>query len=136
MAIMKNKMMKILVVDDEETICNLLDEFLSQMDYQVKIATNGQEAIKKVEDEKPDIVLLDVKMPGITGIDVLGKIKNIDRNIGIIILSAFGDSGIIRDAMQLGADYYLEKPMKLEFLMQLLLAWQENHEFKFKIKIK
>ena len=136
MAIMKNKMMKILVVDDEETICNLLDEFLSQMDYQVKIATNGQEAIKKVEDEKPDIVLLDVKMPGITGIDVLGKIKNIDRNIGIIILSAFGDSGIIRDAMQLGADYYLEKPMKLEFLMQLLLAWQENHEFEFKIKIK
>ena len=119
--------MRVLVVDDELFICELLDEYLSLLGYQVNIATNGKEAISQFKENRPQIVLLDIRMPGMTGIDVLSEIKQIDASIKVIMLSAFGDDGIVRDALKMGADHYIQKPMKLEQLAEIMLGWQKSY---------
>jgi len=117
---------KILVVDDEILICELLDEFLSMIGYQVTTTTKGQEAISKFEEINPDVVMLDIKMPKITGIEVLRKIKEINSDTIVIMLSAFGDSNIVRESLQIGANYYMEKPIDLEGLKNILVTLQES----------
>jgi len=112
--------MKILVVDDELPICDLLYEFLSLQGYQVTTATNGREAISKFEENCPDVVILDIRMPEMNGIEVLQKIKEIDSNAKVIMLSAFGDSKTIEKALQMGASYYMEKPLEFDRLMKIL----------------
>jgi len=120
--------MRILVVDDEVPICELLDEFLSQEGHQVMTAHSGEGAICKFEETLPHMVLLDIKMGGISGIEVLRRIKEIDPNAGVIMLSAFGDSQTIQNAIQGGADYYMEKPIELRRLRELLAKWDVFRE--------
>ena len=117
---MGQEIMKVLVVDDEDFICELLDEFLSLKGYDVITARNGDEALLYFVDNKPDLVLLDIRMPGISGVKVLGKIKNIDKDARVIMLSAFGDSGTVQDALKLGAVHYLQKPVEFEQLSNIL----------------
>jgi len=118
----EEELMKILVVDDELPICDLLYEFLSLQGYQVTTATNGREAISKFEENCPDVVILDIRMPEMNGIEVLQKIKEIDSNAKVIMLSAFGDSKTIEKALQMGASYYMEKPLEFDRLMKILNA--------------
>ena len=123
---MSRELTRILVVDDEQPICELLEEFLSIKGYQVTMAASGEAAISKFEEYRPQMVLLDIRMPGMSGIDVLRKIREIDRNTGVVMLSAFGDANTIREALQIGADYYMEKPIELQRLAELLETWQAN----------
>jgi two-component system response regulator (stage 0 sporulation protein F) len=118
--------MKVLVVDDELPICELLDEFLSEQGFQVSVATNGEEALALFEQESPQMVLLDIKMPGMDGMDVLRRIKEIDSGPGVIMISAFGDSSIVTEALQKGANHYMEKPIELKRLSELLVEWQSS----------
>ena len=117
---MGQEIKKVLVVDDEDFICELLDEFLSLKGYDVFTAKNGDEALLDFVDNKPDLVLLDIRMPGISGVNVLRKIKNIDKDVCVIMLSAFGDADTVQDALELGAAYYLQKPVKFEQLSNIL----------------
>ena len=119
--------MRVLVVDDELFICELLDEYLSLQGYQVRTATTGEAAISGFQETRPQIVLLDIRMPGMSGIEVLGRIKQLDGSIKVIVLSAFGDDGIVKDALQMGADRYLQKPMKLQELADIIHAWQKEY---------
>ncbi len=123
---MGQKAMKMLVVDDEEYICEILHEFLSLQGYQVDTAANGEDALKKYEADRPEVVLLDIRMPGIGGIDILRRIKEIDSRVGIIMLSAFGDEETVNEVLQMGADYYLQKPVEFERLMEILTSLQES----------
>ena len=118
--------MRILVVDDELQICELLDEFLSMQGHQITTVTSGEEAIIEFQANKTPVVLLDIRMPGISGIEVLRRIKEIDSNTGVIMLSAFGDPDTVQEAFQAGADYYLEKPIELEELMKVLVELEES----------
>jgi len=117
---MRQEIMKVLVVDDEDFICELLDEFLSLKGYDVTTARNGDEALLDFVENKPDLVLLDIRMPGISGVKVLRKIKNIDKDVRVIMLSAFGDAATVQDALELGAAHYLQKPVKFEQLSNIL----------------
>ena len=117
--------MKILVVDDEEYICEILHEFLSLQGYQVDTAANGEDAVEKYEANRPDVVLLDIRMPGMGGVDILRRIKEIDSRPGIVMLSAFGDEETVNEVLQMGADYYLQKPVEFEHLMETLTSLQE-----------
>lgn len=119
---------KILVVDDEYLICELLHEFLSMQGYQVTTATNGQEAISKFDEIKPNVVILDIKMPGVSGIEVLRKINKMNSDTTIIMLSAFGGSNIVKESLLIGANYYLEKPIDFEQLKNLLIALQKKNK--------
>ncbi|MDY6879087.1 MAG: response regulator [Thermodesulfobacteriota bacterium] len=105
--------MKILVVDDETAICMLLNEYLSFKGYEVTTVESGEEALAQYNRSKPDMVLLDIKMPGIDGLEVLSRIRKKDPDTGIIMMSAFADEATVQKALRTGADKYLEKPLDL-----------------------
>jgi len=118
-------MAKIMVVDDEVLICDLLEEFLKLQGYQVTTAYDGEDAILKFKTLRPQMVLLDIRMPGMDGIDVLQSIKDMDSRTGVIMLSAFGDVETIQKAMQGGAYKYIQKPVEFGALLEALQGWQE-----------
>jgi two-component system cell cycle response regulator len=104
---------KILVVDDERDVRGLLSDFLTEEGYRVILATNGAEAIGLAELENPEVILLDINMPGIDGIEVCKQLKAQERTqfIPIIIITALEDSGFI--AYLEGADDFVSKPFNL-----------------------
>ena len=118
--------MKILVVDDEPAICDLLNEYLSLIGYEVSTAIDGKDAILKFKKNSPEVVILDIRMPGENGIDVLRRIREMDEDVKVIMLSAFCDPDTIQEALQIGARCYLEKPIELEFLGRTLIELQKK----------
>lgn len=111
---MKNQSKLILVVDDEENIRELLRESLEDEGYRVIVAKNGQEAIEKVKTMNPDTILMDVKMPIMSGMDAFLKIKEFQPDLPVIFLTAFGTSDLAISAMKSGAYDYLTKPFDID----------------------
>lgn len=111
---MKMQSKLILVVDDEENIRELLRESLEDEGYRVNVAKNGQEAIEKVRAINPDTVLMDVKMPIMSGMDAFLKIKEFQPDLPVIFLTAFGSSDLAISAMKSGAYDYLTKPFDID----------------------
>lgn len=116
--------MRILVVDDEPEICNLLEEFLSQKGYAVATATSGGEGISKFQAVKPDMVLLDIRMPDMDGIKVLKHIRQSSPGTGTIMITAVKDSDTVKQALTMGVNDYIMKPIDLHYLEKLLTSWQ------------
>ena len=109
-------MEKILVVDDEIQVVRLLKEFLTSKGYEVDTALNGEEALTKVKSMNPDIVLLDIMMPGMGGIDTLKEIKKFAPNIAVIMVTAVIDEELANRAVKLGAFDYITKPIDIHYL--------------------
>jgi len=107
---------KILVVDDEEDVRLFLEDFLGERDLTVMTADCGEHALEKVEENKPDIVLLDLMMPGIDGIETLRRIKAKHPDIIVIMITALKDDAKIAEAKKLGAANYIIKPFRLDYL--------------------
>jgi len=103
---------KILIVDDEPNIVTALEFLLEKRGYAVEVAANGEEALAQVEAFKPDLVLLDVMMPKVSGYDVCQRMRAEPRWQGmkIIMLSAKGREVEVSKGMSLGADLYVTKP--------------------------
>lgn len=116
----RKKMEKILVVDDEISICNLLRKFLDLKGYEVYTALDGPAAIAKVKEFRPHIVLLDIMMPGMGGIQVLKEIKKVDPRAGVIMVTGVGDNELGRRALELGAYDYITKPVNFDYLETVL----------------
>jgi len=110
----------ILVVDDEVEICDLLQGFLTEEGYQVFTATNGLEAISLGKQNELDLALLDIKMPGMDGIEVFRKLKKVRGDMGVIILTGYGTLGTAKEAMRLGAYDYLTKPFDLGLVKNII----------------
>jgi DNA-binding NtrC family response regulator len=110
----------ILVVDDEKEICTILSDNLSQEGYRVFTAYNGKTALELIRKEKPDLVLLDIKMPEMDGIEVLRRIKKMKKKIVVIMLTAYGTLETARKAMKLGAYEYITKPFDLFLLKSIV----------------
>jgi DNA-binding response OmpR family regulator len=109
-------MKKVLVVDDEEQIVNALKIFLTTRGYNVFTAPDGPTAINRINEVGPSVVLLDIVMPGMNGIDALVKIRDIDRNVRVVMMSALAESELIKKALQLGACDYVIKPFDLGYI--------------------
>lgn len=109
-----NKMEKILVADDETYIVKLLTVNLKKVGYEVVQAFDGEETLKKIAEEKPDLVVLDIMMPKIDGIDVLKRLKsNPDtKSLPVVMLTAKAEDKDIFRGWQEGADAYLTKPFE------------------------
>lgn len=109
-------MPKLLVVDDEQDICDFVKNFFQERDFQVFTALSGDEALSIAKKEKPDVTLLDIKMTGMDGIAVLKHIKDIDRNLQVIMVTAMEDQEKMNEAYRLGACDYITKPLILDNL--------------------
>ena len=108
--------MKLVIVDDEVEICDFLKSFFEERNYEVKVASSGEAALNLVEQFKPQIVLLDIKMPGMDGIQVLGALKNKFPRTKVIMVTALETRDKIEECLRLGADNYITKPLSLEYL--------------------
>jgi DNA-binding NtrC family response regulator len=103
---------KILVVDDEAVMRNLLLKILEQEGYQITLASCFDEAITRLENEKFELVLADVKMPGANGFELLQVIKQRWSGTAVIMMTGFGDAYTVKEALMMGADEYITKPFK------------------------
>ncbi|MBC8551129.1 MAG: response regulator [Candidatus Brocadiales bacterium] len=109
-------MSKIMVVDDEVKECELLERFLGRKGYDVITFYNGEKALEQIRYEKPDVILLDIKMAGMDGIEVLRNIREFDKDVGVIMVTALNDEATGIAATRLGANDYITKPVDLEHL--------------------
>ena len=109
---------KLLIVDDEQDVCDFVKSFFAERNFQVFTALNAEEALTIAKSEKPEIVLLDIKMKGMDGVAVLKHMKDIDRNLKVIMVTALEDQDTIYEAYRLGACDYITKPLVLDHLVQ------------------
>ena len=120
MLLREEVMARVLVVDDEPDSVELLQEFLTGKGYEIVTASNGEEALRKLKEERPHLVLLDVRMPDMNGLDVLRKIREFDQEVGVIMVTAVNEEDTGRQALKLGAFDYIVKPLNLEYLERSL----------------
>ncbi|MDG4881114.1 response regulator transcription factor [Mesorhizobium sp. WSM4884] len=114
---MTSQNVSILVVDDEPPIRKLLRVGLGSQGYTVSEAPNAKAAIELIETERPDLILLDLGLPGMTGLELLGKWRNDGMDVPVVILSSRTDEAGIVSALELGADDYVTKPFGMNELV-------------------
>lgn len=109
---------KVLLVDDEEEFVKTLSERIQMRKLGSNVALNGEEALKLVKDEVPDVMVLDLKMPGIDGMEVLRRVKKAYPEVQVIILTGHGSEKDEKEARKLGAYDYLQKPAEIDVIVQ------------------
>jgi len=127
-------MSKLLLIDDEETIVRVLSISLKSDGHDVVGAYSGEEGLKVFRRESPDVVLVDIKMPGMDGIEVLKRVKNINPDTEVIIVTGHGDMDSAIEALQLGASDFINKPVKDEVLAIALKRAEERSLIRRKLR--
>jgi DNA-binding response OmpR family regulator len=117
-------MKRILVVDDEEGIRQLYKEELQDEGYEVELAERGEEALEKISTAKPDAVILDLKMPGMGGLEVLERIREQDKDLPVIISTAYGEYK--SDLTTWASDAYIVKSADLAELKRVIRGFLEQ----------
>lgn len=118
---------KVLVVDDEEPVKKLLEDLLTREKCAVKTVSTGEEAIALVEKENFDIVLLDIKLPGISGLEALKKIKELSPNLAVIMITGFGyDEELISKCKEYGCSGYIGKNMPISQMISNFKSYLKN----------
>jgi len=107
---------KILVVDDESNVCDVLTEFFTSKGYEVICASGGLEGLSRAEKHRPDVILLDVRMPDLDGISVLRRIREVNPWVGILMMSGNTDTEAAKETLELGAFDYILKPFDFDYL--------------------
>ena len=119
-------MSKILIVDDNANLSGLLKSFLEEKNYNVIVSHSGMDALEKVKNLKPDILLLDMIMDGMGGIEVLKRVRMFDKNIAIIMVTALLGKATCEEALKNGADRYITKPVDYFHLNKCILFETRN----------
>ena len=101
-----------MIVDDEEMMRTLLEKILVREGYQISTAVDGRDALEKLETEQFEMIISDMKMPHINGFELLKAVKQEYPSTSVIIMTAYGDTYSVKDALLLGADEYITKPFK------------------------
>ena len=113
---------RILIADDNLQNVELMEAYLSELDFEVQTAIDGEQTLNRVREDEPDLILLDIMMPKISGFEVCRQLKSDDatRDIQILVVTALNQPGDIERAVQAGADDFLIKPVnKLELLVRV-----------------
>jgi len=113
---------RILVVDDEEPVREVLAEYFTTEGYTVESAGSGLEALTAVRGGRADLVLLDVRMPGLDGVQVLRKIRELSDNVPVIMVTANEDVALAKETLKLGAFDYVAKPFDFDYLDRAVAA--------------
>lgn len=120
--------LRVLVVDDEEEFVFTLVERLEMRDIEAEGVTHGREALARLQDKEYDVILLDVKMPGIGGLEVIKKIKSEHPKAQVVLLTGHGSAEDAREGIELGAFKYLMKPVNIDDLIQIFQNASEKRE--------
>ena len=121
------KEIKILLVDDEEYFVKSLSKYINKMKkLKADIVLNGKEALELVEEEAPDVIVLDLKMPGIDGMEVLRRVKKAYPHVQVIMLTGHGSEKDEKEARRLGVFEYMQKPVKINELLQNIQRAYKN----------
>lgn len=123
-------MKRVLVVDDEENLRLVLRTFLKRQGYEVEVADNGATALLKVETFGPDVILTDVRMPQMGGLDLLATLKAKGNRATVVVMSAYGNVELALEAMKAGAYDYLQKPFKNEEVLLTLKKAEERESLR------
>lgn len=126
---------RILLVDDEEVILDAVSNYLDSEDFEVSSAPDGEGGIARLQERHFDLVVTDLIMGEVDGIEVLKKAKSIDPDICVIILTGYGDMTSAIDALRLGADDYMLKPCDLDELVFRITKCLQKKELTRKIKL-
>jgi two-component system chemotaxis response regulator CheB len=120
---MAKNLKKVLIVDDEETLTWSMAKSLSKDKdkYEVIIANNGREALAQLEKNKIDLVITDIRMPDMNGLDLMVKIKKEYPQTKVIIMTAYGSSDVQKEANQRGSLYYVEKPFEISDIRKIII---------------
>ena len=130
---------RVLIADDNQPNCELLEAYLDGIDCEIQIAVDGQETMDKVNDFQPDLILLDVMMPKLSGFEVCKKIKDDPSTRGIMVLmvTALNELGDIERAIEAGTNDFLSKPVnrvellkRVENMLQLKGVSDENERLR------
>src|SRR5665647_1287483 len=111
---------KILIVDDQKGVRRLLEELFKKEGWDVKVASDGQEAINKVEERLPDIILMDVKMPNMNGLEAAQIILQSYGRIPIIMMTAYGEIEVVKKALDAGVRKCITKPFDIIILRDMV----------------
>jgi DNA-binding NtrC family response regulator len=114
------KEFKVLMVDDEEDFVTTLSERMKLREVDSEVALDGEQALQRVQDDIPDVMVLDLKMPGIDGLEVLRRVRKAYPQIPVVILTGHGSEKDEAEARRLGAFDYLQKPVDIEKLIKTL----------------
>lgn len=106
----------VLVIDDQPGIRRLLAEVLQEDGYDVAVAANGQEALQKVKEITPALILMDMKMPGMDGLETFRELRKIGKAERVIMMTAYGELELVKEAINLGAYKYITKPFDINVI--------------------
>lgn len=123
---MSNSQATILVIDDQPGIRRLLTEVLQDEGYKVVTAQNGYEGIQVAQDVNPHVILMDMKMPGMDGIEALKELKRKGQGDQVIMMTAYGELDMVNEAREAGMRDYITKPFDIMSLCQIIQASINN----------
>src|SRR5580704_12583848 len=123
-------MRRVLVVDDEENIRLVLRTLLKKQGYEVEVADGGEAALKALDSFDPDVILTDVRMPRMGGLDLLATLKAKQHPATVIVMSAYGNVDLALDAMKAGAYDYVGKPFKPDEIVLALRKAEERESLR------
>src|SRR6266481_5926174 len=122
MSSLTRKPARILVVDDDESVVHLMQEYFVRAGYRVDFAQHGGDALTLVQHDPPDVVLLDITMPGMNGVEVLERIVALHAALPVIIVTARSDKALAQQTRALGAFELVTKPFELSHLAHVVTA--------------
>lgn len=117
---MGQKQRRVMVIEDDQEMRLLLEDFIQEEGYEVRSTDNGSEAFRILAKDEFDLIITDVRMPGLSGLDILPGIRKLQPHSAIIVITAFGSEEVYTRAIERGADGYLEKPISLEKLRVMI----------------
>lgn len=112
----------LLFVDDEPQLLNVFSKYYSEKNFRVLTAESGGEGVKMALREKPDLIVLDIRMPKMDGIEALEKIRKKDKKAKVIMLTGYGTADYVRTTADLGVSDFMSKPFDLEALLKVIQA--------------
>ncbi len=123
-------MVKLLIIDDDAEFRKNVGDCLAREGYEIIAASSGEEALEKIRSQRPQLILLDISMPGMDGIQTLKEIKQIDEGTFVTVITGLRDEDVTRKALKLGAANVLHKPFNMDFLKRSLKSWSAHIEAK------
>ena len=122
--------LNLLVIDDDPEMCNLLEKVLVREDYHVQTACRGDDALKLLRQKEFDLIISDLKMPGLSGIELIRQAKAASPETPIILITAFGNVNAYIEVKEIGTYEFINKPIKMQHLKRVIQKALQEKEGK------